>query len=79
MPTDRSGDAPHTSVAKIPQYIRDALERRPAARQHFGRLAPSHRRAYIGWMDSAKLQATRMRRLQQAVGLLAAGQKLGLK
>jgi len=34
---------------------------------------------YIGWIDSAKQQETKMRRLQEAIGLLAAGKKLGLK
>jgi len=78
-PTDRSGDAPRPSVAEVPQYIQDALKRRPAARNYFESLAPSYSRTYIGWIDSAKQQATKMRRLQDAIGLLAAGKKLGLK
>jgi uncharacterized protein YdeI (YjbR/CyaY-like superfamily) len=80
-PTDRSGDAPKPSPspAKLPQYIRDALRKRPTAWKHFESLAPSHRRHYIGWIDSAKQQETKMRRLQEAIRLLAAGQKLGLK
>ncbi|OFW15024.1 MAG: hypothetical protein A3H29_05725 [Acidobacteria bacterium RIFCSPLOWO2_02_FULL_67_21] len=78
-PTDRSGDAPRPSIARVPPYIQDALKRRPAARNHFESLAPSYRRAYIGWIDSAKQQTTKMRRLQEAIELLAAGKKLGLK
>jgi uncharacterized protein YdeI (YjbR/CyaY-like superfamily) len=34
---------------------------------------------YIGWIDSAKQPETKTRRLQEAVGLLAAGKRLGLK
>jgi len=80
-PTDRSGDAPRPSPspAKIPQYIRRALKSHPVAWSSFQSLPPSHRRMYIGWIDSAKQQETKERRLREAVGLLAAGKKLGLK
>lgn len=78
-PTDRSGDAPRPSLSKIPQYIQEALRNSPAAGSYFGSLAPSFRRRYIGWIDSAKQQETKMRRLQEAIRLLMAGKKLGLK
>jgi uncharacterized protein YdeI (YjbR/CyaY-like superfamily) len=78
-PTDRSGDAPRPSQSKVPQYIEQALRSHPAAWNHFERLAPSYRRMYIAWIDSAKKQETKARRLREAVGLLAAGKKLGLK
>ena len=78
-PTGRSGDAPRPSVVALPSYIEKALQSRPRAWQHFKQLAPSYRRAYIGWIDSAKRQETKERRLREALGLLAAGKKLGLK
>jgi uncharacterized protein YdeI (YjbR/CyaY-like superfamily) len=78
-PTDQSGDAPRPSVARIPQYIQQALKSHPAARNYFESLAPSYRRMYIGWIDSAKQQETKMRRLREAIDMLAAGKKLGLK
>jgi uncharacterized protein YdeI (YjbR/CyaY-like superfamily) len=78
-PTDRSGDAPRPSPTKIPPYIQEALRNRPAAWNFFQNLAPSYRRLYIAWIDSAKQETTKMRRLQEAIGLLAAGKKLGLK
>jgi uncharacterized protein YdeI (YjbR/CyaY-like superfamily) len=34
---------------------------------------------YIAWIDSAKQQETKMRRLREAIGLLAAGKMLGVK
>lgn len=55
------------------------IGRRPTALSYFESLAPYYRRLYIGWIDSAKQQETKMRRLQEAIGLLAAGKKLGLK
>jgi len=78
-PTDRSSDAPRPSPSKVPRYIQEALGKRPTARRYFESLAPSYRRMYIGWIDSAKQQETKMRRLQEAIRLLAAGKKLGLK
>ena len=78
-PTDRSGDAPRSSPSKVPQYIQQALRSRPAASNYFESLAPSYRRLYIAWIDSAQQQETKTRRLQEAIGLLEAGKKLGLK
>lgn len=51
----------------------------PVAWRFFEQLAPSYRRLYIGWIDSAKRQETKEKRLHEALGLLAAGKKLGLK
>jgi uncharacterized protein YdeI (YjbR/CyaY-like superfamily) len=78
-PTSRSGDAPRPSLTTIPPYIEAALKTDPRAWQFFEQLAPSHRRAYIGWIESAKREETREKRLHKALVLLAAGEKLGLK
>jgi len=78
-PTDWSGDAPRPSVTQLPSYIERGLKAEPRAWKTFGQLAPSHRRAYIGWIDSAKREETKQRRLREALRLLAGGQKLGLK
>ena len=78
-PTDRSGDAPTASLAEIPPYIQQALDHHKAADRYFHSLAPSYRRTYIAWIDSAKQPATKMKRLDEAIRLLAAGKKLGLK
>ena len=78
-PTARSYDAPMPFPSKVPQYIQEALRKRPRAWNYFESLAPSYRRMYIGWIDSAKQQETKTRRLQEAIRLLTAGKKLGLK
>ena len=78
-PTGRSGDAPHVSISAVPAYIQRALKKNRRAQVHFNQLAPSYRRSYIGWIDSAKREATKQRRLTEALDLLAAGKKLGLK
>jgi uncharacterized protein YdeI (YjbR/CyaY-like superfamily) len=77
-PTERSGDAPKP-LPEIPAYILEALHRRPAAWKFFESLAPSHRRLYVSWINSAKRPETRARRLKETTRLLADGKKLGLK
>jgi uncharacterized protein YdeI (YjbR/CyaY-like superfamily) len=81
-PTNRSyGPRPlrFQMPSTVPRYIQAALEKQPAARRYFDGLAPSHRRRYVGWIESAKREETRARRLQEAVRLLTDGKPLGLK
>jgi uncharacterized protein YdeI (YjbR/CyaY-like superfamily) len=65
--------------SKVPAYIQTALRKHPAALRHFEALAPSHRRRYLGWIETAKHEETKARRLQEAIRLLNAGETLGLK
>jgi uncharacterized protein YdeI (YjbR/CyaY-like superfamily) len=80
-PTDRGYDSPprFQMPSTIPRYIQAALRKRPPAWRYFEGLAPSHRRQYVGWIDSAKHEETKARRLKEAIRLLAAGKQLGLK
>lgn len=78
-PTALSGDAPRPSISMVPPHIERAFKARPSAWRFFEQLAPSYRRRYIGWIESAKKPATRKRRIREVVGLLAAGKKPGLK
>lgn len=81
-PTDRGYDQrpPRFQMpAAVPPYIQAALKREPAAWRYFEGLAPSHRRRYIGWIESAKRKETKARRLQEAIRLLQEGKPLGLK
>jgi uncharacterized protein YdeI (YjbR/CyaY-like superfamily) len=65
--------------APVPPYIERAFKAVPAAWRFFETLAPSYQRAYVGWIDAAKREETRERRLREAVARLAKGEKLGLK
>jgi uncharacterized protein YdeI (YjbR/CyaY-like superfamily) len=78
-PTARSGDAPRPSITALPPYLDKELQANPRAREHFEKLAPSCKRNYIAWVDSAKRDETKQKRLREMIGLLEAGQKLGLK
>jgi uncharacterized protein YdeI (YjbR/CyaY-like superfamily) len=65
--------------ATLPQYIQAALRKHPAALRHFEALGPSHRRRYVGWIETAKRDDTKARRLKEAIRLLSEGKVLGLK
>jgi uncharacterized protein YdeI (YjbR/CyaY-like superfamily) len=81
-PTDR-GYAPaprrRPLPTKLPAYIDAALKKRPTALRFFDALPREERRRYVAWIDSAKREVTKVRRLKEAIRLLASGQKLGLK
>ena len=81
-PTDRGyGPRPPRLplTPKVPPYIQAALRDHPAARRTFDALAPSQRRRYLAWIESAKREETKLRRLKEAIRLLAGGNVLGLK
>jgi uncharacterized protein YdeI (YjbR/CyaY-like superfamily) len=70
---------PRRAWSPVPPYIEKALEANPRALEFFEQLAPSYRRKCVGWIDSAKREETKAKRLREAVALLARGEKLGLK
>jgi uncharacterized protein YdeI (YjbR/CyaY-like superfamily) len=81
-PTDRTYEPrpPRYQLpATLPAYIATALQKHPAALRHFEALSPAHRRRYIGWIESAKREETKARRLQEAIRLLTTEKALGLK
>jgi uncharacterized protein YdeI (YjbR/CyaY-like superfamily) len=81
-PTDRGYDPspPRFRMpSKVPAYIQEALRKHPVALGHFEALAPAQRRRYLAWIESAKRDATKARRLAEAIRLLTAGKVLGLK
>jgi len=81
-PTDRSYSPKPLRLkmpSKLPPYIQTALRNHPRALRHFEALAPSQRRRYFAWIESAKHAETKARRLKEAIRLLTAGKVLGLK
>ena len=69
----------YTMPSAVPAFIEKALKKHPAAFRNFQALPPSHRRRYLGWIETAKRDDTKARRLQEAIRLLTAGKALGLK
>ena len=72
-------NARYAAPTTVPDYIEKAFKKNPKAEEFFEALAPSYKRTYVGWIDSAKRLETQQRRLQEALRVLAAGKKLGLK
>jgi hypothetical protein len=58
---------------EIPADLMQALETDSAARDIFNRLAYTHQREYVRWINEAKREQTRQSRLQQTLALLKKG------
>jgi len=82
LPTERGyGPRPPRLAlpSTLPAYIEAALKKHPRALRNFEALTASQRRRYFAWIESAKREETKQRRLKEALNLLAAGKLLGLK
>jgi uncharacterized protein YdeI (YjbR/CyaY-like superfamily) len=62
-----------TKKVAVPKYFMDALKKNKKALAAFSKFSPSHQREYVQWVNSAKREETRLRRLAQAVVWLAEG------
>ena len=71
--------APKPAIPDLPAYIAKALKANPKAWSFFQKLAPTYRRHFVVWIHIAKRAETREARIREAISLLAAGKKLGLK
>jgi len=69
---------PHISL-NIPSEFTRALDKNKKARENFEKLAPSYRKHYIGWIQAAKREETKKKRIRESILLLAKGKRLGLK
>jgi hypothetical protein len=58
----------------VPEALAAALAADREASAAFGRLAFTHRKEYARWVAEAKRDETRQRRVEQAVGMIRAGQ-----
>ena len=63
----------------IPDYFIAALAPNPAAQATFEAGSPSFKREYVEWIVDAKTEATRAKRLAQAIGWLAEGKSRNWK
>lgn len=65
--------------AEIPADLATALKKSAGARKVFDGFSPSQRREYIEWITEAKQEATRRKRLSQAVEWIAEGKQRNWK
>jgi len=79
-PTRRSAEPRRMKLpSKLPGSMQKALRENPAAGRTWRALPPGQRRLYCAWIESAKREETKQRRLEEATRLLNAGKVLGLK
>ena len=60
-----------------PDDLADALALVPGARERFANLAYTHQREYVRWVESAKKDDTRRKRVTEAAAMIGAGKKRG--
>jgi hypothetical protein len=74
---DTGGGVPAPDTAprevEVPEALAAALNGDPVAAAAFEKLAFTHRKEFAGWIDDAKKDETRSRRVTQALEMLRAG------
>jgi len=59
----------------VPPYIEKAIARSAKAKAAFDKLSYTHRKEYVRWIEEAKKDETRMRRIEKAVAMLSKSTK----
>ena len=57
----------------IPDYLADSLKTNPAASNTFNKFSTTNKREYVDWLNEAKTEETRTRRLETALEWMAEG------
>ncbi|PWN64584.1 YdeI/OmpD-associated family protein [Chryseobacterium oncorhynchi] len=65
--------APSKTEMEIPDYFQTALNDKPKALGFFEKASPSYRKEYITWLTEAKTEATRNKRMEQALEWIEEG------
>jgi Bacteriocin-protection, YdeI or OmpD-Associated/Domain of unknown function (DUF1905) len=63
-------------VVSIPADVKKALSQNAKAETSFRKMAPSHRKAYVQWIEQAKKAETRESRLKKAIDMLLQGKTM---
>ena len=66
--------APRTVT--VPNDLKKALEKNRSATDYFEAMAYSHKKTYVDWIEEAKKNETRERRILKAMDMLSEGKKL---
>jgi uncharacterized protein YdeI (YjbR/CyaY-like superfamily) len=60
---------------QLPPDLSEALDGSPAAKAFFEQLSYTHQKEYVQWIEEAKREETRQRRVQGTVDLLLKGER----
>ena len=66
-------------AVRTPAYFMAALRKNAKALEAFDAFPPSHKREYVEWVDEAKRDETRARRLDMAIDWIANGKSRNWK
>jgi len=64
---------------KLTPEFENALNQNSKAKETFKNLSPTYQKQYLGWIEVAKRDTTREKRIFESIRLLEQGKKLGLK
>jgi uncharacterized protein YdeI (YjbR/CyaY-like superfamily) len=64
---------------RVPADLRAALKKAPKALAAFQAFPPSHKREYVEWIEQAKKDETRARRITQAIAQIREGKSMNYK
>lgn len=62
-------------LVTIPPDFQSALENNPVAKAYFNQLAFSHQKEYVQWIEEAKRELTRQKRIDETIKTLNQGLK----
>jgi len=57
----------------IPLYFKELLAGNPLADEHFNKFSPSQQKEYVSWLEEARTEATRVKRLETALEWISEG------
>ena len=60
-------------LVEVPPDLQQALDTEPAAQSYFDKLSYSHKKEYVRWINDAKQEETRIKRIKQTIELLIQG------
>ena len=68
---------PSSKNFSVPDYFKEALAENKKAWNHFDNFAPSAKLAYVYWVNTAKTEETRQKRIKKSIQRLAKNKKFG--
>jgi hypothetical protein len=60
---------------EVPPDLQQTLKAEPIAQDFFNRLSYTHQKEYVNWINEAKRDETRVKRIQQTIDMLKQGKR----